>query len=276
MKKIGLGILIGVVVLAASGVAIAIPEQAANVAKEKARNPGLEKIEFIHWKKGFAKPPCNNDGTCEPELGENPSCADCKNGGNGEEPTTTCYAFMGKYGKRLLKWGELSVNYVINPDRLSKIFVTEAISAGAEEWDTNTGAELFNDSYTVSTGPETKYKLQNYVNAISFDDYYSDPDIIGAATVWYNPATKEIVEFDIVFETDYAWGDCLGSEATCKSNGMMDLQNIATHELGHGVGLADIYEIECSEVTMYGYSDYGETQKRDLELPDITGIQKLY
>lgn len=276
MKKIGLGVLIIITVLALSGVAAAIPDQAANIAKEKAKAPDLEKIEFIHWKKGFAKPPCNNNEICEPELGENPSCADCKNGGNGEEPTATCYAFMGKYGKRLLKWGGLPVNYVINPGGLSETFVTGAISAGAEEWDANTGAELFNDSYAISTGPETTYKVQNYVNAISFDDYYSNPDIIGAANVWYNPATKEIVEFDIVFETDYAWGDCLGNEATCYSNGMMDLQNIAIHELGHGAGLADIYEIECSEVTMYGYSAYGETQKRTLETSDITGIQKLY
>jgi len=276
MKKISLGIFIVVVALTLSGVAVAIPNQAADVAKEKAKAPDLEKIEFIHWKKGFAKPPCDKDGICEPEEGEKPSCADCKDGGNGEDPTTTCYAFMGKYGKRLLKWGETPVNYVINPDGLPETFVTGAISAGAEEWDKNTDAELFNDTYIVSTGAETKYKLQNYVNAISFDDYYSDPDIIGAATVWYSPATKEIVEFDIVFETDYIWEDCLENEATCYSNRVMDLQNIATHELGHGVGLADIYEIECSEVTMYGYSGYGETQKRTLESPDITGIQELY
>ncbi|PJA83788.1 MAG: peptidase M10A and M12B matrixin and adamalysin, partial [Candidatus Nealsonbacteria bacterium CG_4_9_14_3_um_filter_37_29] len=55
-----------------------------------------------------------------------------------------------------------------------------------------------------------------------------------------------------------------------------DLQNIATHELGHGVGLGDVYETACSEVTMYGYSNYGETQKRTLEAPDITGLQTLY
>lgn len=29
------------------------------------------------------KPACNNNGICEPELGENPSCSDCK---NGDEP----------------------------------------------------------------------------------------------------------------------------------------------------------------------------------------------
>ena len=148
--------------------------------------------------------------------------------------------------------------------------VISAISAGAEEWDANTGAELFDDSYAVSTGPETEYKVQNYINAVSFDNKYLDPNIIGAANVWYNPATKEIVEFDIVFETDYTWGNADASSL------VMDLQNIATHELGHGIGLADVYETECSEVTMYGYSEVEETKKRDLEDPDVTGLQKLY
>jgi hypothetical protein len=268
MKKLGLGILIGVVVLAISGIVAAIPNQAADIAKEKAKVPDLEKIEFIHWKKGFAKPTCNNNGVCEPELGENPSCADCKNAE--EESTVTCYAFLGKYGKKYLQWRELPVNYVINPtnpDGLSETFVTSAISAGAEEWDDWTGAELFNDAYGVDD--TATYGVQDYVNAITWDDY-STEGVIAVTTVWYNPATKTIVEFDIMFDTDWTWGD-----ATVDPT-VMDLQNIATHELGHGVGLADVYETECSAVTMYGYSDYGETQKRTLELPDITGIQKLY
>jgi len=29
-------------------------------------------------------------------------------------------------------------------------------------------------------------------------------------------------------------------------------------------------------VTMYGYSNYGETSKRTLEQPDITGLQSMY
>jgi len=40
--------------------------------------------------------------------------------------------------------------------------------------------------------------------------------------------------------------------------------------------LADVYETACSDVTMYGYSDYGEIDKRTLEAPDIKGLQTLY
>ena len=55
----------------------------------------------------------------------------------------------------------------------------------------------------------------------------------------------------------------------------MDFENIATHELGHAVGLGDLYN-DCTEETMYGYASYGETKKRTLEAGDITGIKKLY
>ena len=56
----------------------------------------------------------------------------------------------------------------------------------------------------------------------------------------------------------------------------MDFANIATHELGHSVGLDDLYDDKCREQTMHGYADYGETKKRTLEAGDIAGISKLY
>jgi hypothetical protein len=57
---------------------------------------------------------------------------------------------------------------------------------------------------------------------------------------------------------------------------VMDFLNIATHELGHGFGLGDLYQSKWSTQTMYGYADYGETMKRTLESGDIAGIQAIY
>jgi len=124
-----------------------------------------------------------------------------------------------------------------------------------------------NNAYAIDY--TATYGVQNYENAITFGDYPT-AGVIAVTTVWYNPATKAIVEFDIMFDTDWTWGD-----ATVDAT-KMDLENIATHEFGHSVGLADVYDSACSAVTMYGYSNYGEAQKRTLELPDITGLQKLY
>jgi len=104
---------------------------------------------------------------------------------------------------------------------------------------------------------------------ISFGDYPND-NVIAVTSVWFTRVGKRIVEFDQLYNTRFTWGDATVNPA------VMDLQNIATHELGHGVGLADIYSTTCSAVTMYGYSTEGETQKRTLEQPDITGLQRMY
>lgn len=292
-RKITVGILTVIVFLGIAGTAAAsVVIPAANKAKGRAKAPDLEKIEFIHWKKGFAKPSLCGNEVLDPgekcELGypctNGQVCENCKCIG-GEEPaptptlsptptptpTATCYAFMGEYGKRLLQWrNNLPVSYAINPtnpDGLPETFVTSAISAGAEEWDSWTGTEMFEDEYGVDY--TRAYGVQDYVNTIAWSDYPTE-GVIGVTTVWYNPATKTIVEFDVMFDTDWRWGDAE------KSSAVMDLQNIATHELGHGVGLGDLYETTCIKETMYGYSTEGEIKKRDLEAGDIAGIKELY
>lgn len=285
MKKIILGILIGVVVLGISGVVVAgklIPaaDKAADNSSVIHESPngdlalspsGLEKVVFIHYKKGYGGF-CNNNGVCERDLGENPSCVDCKKDkDNGEEEpdTSSCYAFLGA------KWKELPVNYVIdpdNPDGLAEEFVTNAMSLGAEEWDAHTTAGLFGN-HTINYSSSWDSDAPDGENELLFGDYEQD-GVIAVAIIWGyfrgRSGNGIIVEFDILFDTDFVWGD-----ATVDPE-VMDLQNIATHELGHGIGLGDLYKTVCIEETMYGYSNYGETEKRDLNAGDIIGIQSLY
>jgi predicted Zn-dependent protease len=96
------------------------------------------------------------------------------------------------------------------------------------------------------------------------------PGIIAKTYLWINKTSKEIVEFDMEFNTYYTWGD-----ATVNPS-VMDLRDIATHEFGHSIGLDDLYASKDWALTMYGYSSVGETIKRDLGYGDILGVQKLY
>jgi hypothetical protein len=182
------------------------------------------------------------------------------------KPTTSsCYKLMG------VKWNTLPVNYVINPTNsglTDESFVTGAISTAAETWDAATSQELFNNAFTIDSS--AKYGVQNYKNEIAFGPY-SQSSVIAVTSIWYSKRTKQIIEFDMLFNTYYKWGENANSSVP-----IMDLQNIATHELGHAVGLNDIYTTSCSGVTMYGYSDYGDIAKRDLALPDITGLRLMY
>ncbi len=232
--------------------------------------PGLEKIVFIHYKKDFGRPSgCNNDGKCQ--GWESAGCADCVGGGNGNGESK-CYDFLGKE----VKWSELPVSYVVdpdNPDGLSESFVTSAILNSAEEWDNHTIKELFDNSYTVDYNSSWDSDAPDGRNELVFDSY-SDPNAIAVTVVWGYftgpPKSRRIIEFDTLFNTDFVWGDAAVDPSK------MDLQNIATHELGHGIGLDDLYDSACAEQTMYGYSDYGEIAKRALEKGDIAGLTKLY
>jgi len=248
MKRIKLAILLVIAILAISSVAGGMLIPPAERGKEKGRAPEkspviedngvLEKATFIH----YARSAYPLKGSVAP----------------------SCYKLLG------VKWKSFPVKYVINPanqDGLSVEFVTTAISTSAETWDVATVTELFNDAYSVNY--EVNYGNQDFVNAIAFGDY-PDNGVIAVTTIWYRPRGRQIVEFDVLFNTRFSWGDATINPA------VMDLQNIATHELGHGAGLNDIYQTACSEVTMYGYSSYGETKKRTLEQPDITGIKKIY
>lgn len=161
------------------------------------------------------------------------------------------------------------VSYVINPTNrqgLDSTFITSAISTSAETWDAATSRELFTNIYTVN--PKAQYGKLDGKNSIVFGAM--SPGTIAVTSTWYYTATGQIIEFDMKFNSYYTWGD-----ASVTSN-VMDLQNIATHELGHSVGMIDIYSTSCSDVTMYGYGSIGETKKRTLETPDITGLSSLY
>ncbi len=242
------------IVLSISGVATAgfipVNQKAKNnsqgpehspVITETAGEWELDRVDFIH----YAKP-------------SNPGGGKGKGGGD-----TSCFKLMG------VKWKTLPIDYVINPTNsgLPEVFVTDTIGTSAETWDAETSAELFNNTYTVDNSAQ--YGIQDYENVIDFGDYPRD-GVIGVTTVWYTRKGKQIVEFDMRLDTDYTWGDATVNPI------VMDLRNILVHEFGHSVGLSDIYTDACSTVTMYGYSTEGETSKRDLEAPDIQGLQQMY
>lgn len=244
MKKLILSSIVLLAVLSLSGQAGAsmlIPASEQGKNHWQAPDNSLERVDFIH----YAKP-------------ENP--------GKPIKPSKTesCYKLMG------VKWKDFPVNYAINPlnpEGLSENFIISAIASSAETWDNGVSIELANDNYGIDYN--SAYGVQDYKNAIVFGDYPSD-NVIAVTSVWYIPRGKRIVEFDMLFNTRFNWGDASINPA------LMDLQNIAVHEFGHGVGLSDLYNSTCAEVTMYGYSTEGETKKRTLEIPDINGLQALY
>ena len=204
----------------------------SSIAFAKPYKEPLDSITFIHYKDGAVK-----------IVGI-------------ESKAQLCYKLMG------VKWNSFPITYYINPSVGSN-----AIVAGNNEWDSHTSKALFggyniDSSANFDSSPDgrNEYSLGNYPQS----------GVIAVTRTWYTRGTKAIVEYDVMFDSDFTWGDA------SKNSSVMDWQNIATHETGHGLGLSDLYTNACSSQTMYGYSSEGDTAKRTLESGDIAGLQKLY
>lgn len=263
-----------------NGRRVALPDHAAAVVPGKlfwlgtALDQGrlVEGYAIIHPKKGLGKPGgCNNDGVCQ--GWENASCSDC---GSQEPPVpdSTCYAFLAK-GAR---W-KTPESYIVDPANragLNESLVSFNLAEGIQAWEDAAnnpeiiGAEM---SETVD-GADTI--TPDGKNEVYFADV-AETNAIAITIVWGifggPPKGRELVEWDQVYDDqDFTWSD----DCTLGCTREMDFPNIAIHELGHTMGLADLYTSDCSAETMYGYASAAETDKRSLEAGDITGISKLY
>ncbi len=222
----------------------------AVLAKEQDDRGPLTKITFIHYKKD-----------------KNPA----KPGGGTKPGSTACYGYLA----RGAKW-KTTEPYIVNPtnsEGLSSSQVFNAVSAGVQEWDSHhAGPAIFGTGSTDSSAVYNEAALDNK-NVVVFGGGLAS-NIIAVTNVWGYfggaPQTRGLVEWDMKLNSVFQWGDGATNPA------LMDLQNIATHELGHSAGMDDLYTTSCNLETMYGYSTEGDTIKRDLNTGDITGLQALY
>lgn len=213
----------------------------------------LTKITFIHYKKGLAKP---------------------SSPGSAKKTNPICYSYLANGAK----W-KTTEDYVINPvnSGLENGFVQSAIDSGVAEWEEYGSSAIFGSGEidpTATYNPD----IIDYKNVAAFGSY-PNSGVIAVTNVWgyfYGPPrTRELVEWDMLFNTDgdWTWGDATVDTA---DTAFMDLPNIATHELGHSAGMGDLYTTSCNLETMYGYSSTGEIIKRTLNSGDIAGISQLY
>jgi hypothetical protein len=128
-----------------------------------------------------------------------------------------------------------------------------------------------------SNTSELNYGYDSYVLAVWYHSSYRGSgqrnwtfgrNAIAVNIYWYSGSS--ILHNDVCFNNyDFTWSD--SGQA-----GRMDIQNIAAHEFGHNLCLADLYDSGSREFTMYGYSSAGETKKRTLHQDDINGIRYIY
>ncbi len=210
-------------------------------------------IAFLHPRDNAAKP-------------DNPG------GGRGGGSTTTssCFTLIAK-GAR---WKGVE-DYMVDPTNLmgmSDDYVNQQIDTAASAWNNQLSGDVFGSRIANAVdGPDRD--APDDKNEVMFR-VIEDPGVIAVTITWGvfsgAPRFRELVEWDQVYDDrDFVWGD-----ADANIN-VMDLLNIAVHEVGHAAGLSHP-DLTCTDETMYAYATEGETKKRDLNDGDIAGIQELY
>lgn len=137
--------------------------------------------------------------------------------------------------------------------------------------------QSFNTWYSgvFSQGPDTRAKRAKFdqVNAILWKKM--GRSTLGSTFVWFSKFSGEVLEVDTIFNKKLPWANFSNSPDCQTSFHAYDLQNIATHEFGHWVGLDDLYDDSDKDLTMYGFGAGGEVKKRTLGRGDISGKDEL-
>ncbi len=145
-----------------------------------------------------------------------------------------------------------------------------AIADSFSTWTATDAQKIFID------GGSTTVKTPKFdgTNAILWKRL--SPFTIGVTYVWYYTATGQVAEVDTAFNSRYPWFIFNSNGGECQSlPDAYDLQDIATHEFGHWVGLDDLYDDADKDLTMYGFGAGGELKKRTLGTGDVDGANAV-
>jgi hypothetical protein len=183
-----------------------------------------------------------------------------------------CYSYLAADAK----WKSQEA-WVINPANNSNLTgstLFTIIDSAITEWETAAHSQIMGNGSITSSTLSADQTSPDGVNEIYFGAI-SDPGVIAVTITWGNfggvKSKRQIIEMDQIYDqVDFTW-------STKGLASAMDFENIAQHELGHGIGMGHSPTMTtCKNETMYPYASNGETLKRDISVGDAVGIDKLY
>jgi len=179
---------------------------------------------------------------------------------------------------------QLYLNPTNTPSGLTAATTQAAIAAAANTWDNAVTQNLFADGTTVKI--DSAKKVDKPFSTSPVSDKYSvsgwaslGSSYLGMCRWWSNGKVTNgyysIIEADIWFNKDKKWTTTLSSA----KGTTYDLQSVALHELGHTIGLGDLYTLKSSDARK---SDFAQVMnaydgpQRTLGNGDTAGAKKLY
>jgi hypothetical protein len=154
-----------------------------------------------------------------------------------------------------------------------------AISSAANSWDSAVGQNLFADGQTVEIDSTKKCDdVYDGYNVHAWK-YLSDaPSALAYARTRYGgpivDGYYQVQESDVSYNTRYGWSTDLNN-----LNGKFDVETVSLHELGHTIGLADLYLLPDSDPRRHDYEQIMNLYtgpQRTLGSGDETAARLLY
>lgn len=210
--------------------------------------PGIKERVFIHLPRS---PKPGHLGTCTVTTSD----------------TVTDYGLTGWHLPASgITW---QLNTATVPSSVSSTAVTALINA-FNSWTAADSKKKF--FYGGATS--VKRSRLDFVNAVLWGRISAGA--IAITYVRYYTSTGQVADVDMVFNLRYPWASFNPSLGECQSSpDAYDVQNIATHEIGHWIGLDDLYLLIDKDLTLYGYGAGGELKKQTLGAGDIAGVNAV-
>jgi hypothetical protein len=166
--------------------------------------------------------------------------------------------------------------------------VEKLLTDAMQTWDYWTPRQLFHSvESTLIYSPDPEYDGRN---VIGWESGGGNGWLAYNSVWWWNPGAdgKNILaDSDLVFNSDFGWTKDWNKANSQEWNGNpqeyeLDLQAVALHELGHTVGLGDLYLLDGTGDPRFGgpeimnYYYLSRDTHHNLGLGDITGLQSIY
>lgn len=187
------------------------------------------------------------------------------------------YAFVSlQSGALPMFWSNSSVVFTINDGadpRIADGTDEAAVRLAFREWDDVSSSRIafFEDtgasrSRTDWSSDDVHLVIWDMAGTSGFFDSASG-GLVAITPVDFVPNTGEILDADILFNgKNYTF-------STDLTGGTFDIQNVATHEVGHFIGLDHSAVVGA---TMNPFANTGDTRLRSLEQDDIAGASAIY
>jgi hypothetical protein len=197
-------------------------------------------------------------------------------GGGGSDPAADCYSFIANGAK----WVDTE-GFEVEVAGSDDLDLTGVIGGAFQAWEDAAGNNMVDDDLQPPSGKEfladsSSPDDRNEVYA----DSISDPGVLGYTIVWSTRkrgrTPGEIIEADMVIDTDFNWSENGKRVWTgAGDDEPFDLATVVTHEAGHWVGMGHAPTTStCAKQLMYP-----SVAPRDIKLlgvGDTAGIKALY